>query len=157
MWGVQCLCIWARGILAYLTIAESRKKRLSAKHPFRCKIKWCFSASLTHSFKNNSNFAFADRFANHTSWVRFAEPSPVWGCAERDVVEIHKKAFIRADSWPSEMSRKLFFYLSQGLSNGRCPWICDYLASGMVFREKYGRRHWLHILAWASAVAVWLR
>ena len=73
-------------------------KRLSAKRPFRCKIKWCFSASLIHSFKNNSNFAFADRFANHACWVRFAEPSPVWGCAERGVVEIHKKAFIRADS-----------------------------------------------------------
>ena len=49
------------------------------------------------------------------------------------------------------MSRKLS-YLSQGLSNGRCPWICDYLAFGTIFREKYSRTHWLHILAWASAL-----
>ena len=34
------------------------------------------------------NFAIADRIAE----------APVWGLAERDVVKIHKKAFIRADS-----------------------------------------------------------
>lgn len=35
-----------------------------------------------------ANFAVADRLAE----------APVWGKAERDVVKIHKKAFIRADS-----------------------------------------------------------
>ncbi len=37
-----------------------------------------------------TNFAVADRLAE----------APVWGQARRDVVNIHKKAFIRADSCP---------------------------------------------------------
>lgn len=36
---------------------------------------------------------------------------------------------------------------SQGLSNDGCPWICNYLAAGIVSREEYCRRHWLHIQA----------
>ena len=43
-------------------------------------------------------------------------------------------------------SRKISI-ISQGLSNDGCPWICNYLATGMVFREEYCRRHWLHIQA----------
>lgn len=48
-------------------------------------------------------------------------------------------------------SRKIS-HRSQGLSNGRCPWICNYLAFGMVFREEYDRMIWLHLQAWASAL-----
>ena len=43
------------------------------------------------------NFATADRHADHACWERLNR-SPVRGKAERDVVKIHKKAFIRADS-----------------------------------------------------------
>ena len=38
-------------------------------------------------------------FCTFTVADRLAE-APVWGLAERDVVKIHKKAFIRADSCP---------------------------------------------------------
>jgi len=38
--------------------------------------------------------------ASQTTPVGSGSPNrfPVWGSAERDVVKIHKKAFIRADS-----------------------------------------------------------
>ena len=49
------------------------------------------------------------------------------------------------------MSRKLS-YSCQGLSNGRCPWICNYNRNRLIFREECDRLHWLHIQAWASAL-----
>ena len=52
----------------------------------------------------------------------------------------------------SEFSQNSF--RCQGLSNGRCPRICNFLAFGSVFREKYGRTLLLHIQAWASALLV---
>ena len=69
---------------------------------------------------------------------RLAE-APVWGKAERDVEKIHRKRLsaLILDCWKFSQN----FILYQGLSNGRCPWICDYLAFGTIFREKYLRRH----------------
>ena len=48
-----------------------------------------------------TNFAVADRHAE----------ALVWGNVERDVVNIHKKAFIRADSWLLEILAKFHTYV----------------------------------------------